>query len=63
MPKVKEHCLDVKNNVAREYEAGKGYRKLSKQFNVRVSYVQPIIKKWKKQGNFPNKARTDAQKK
>lgn len=63
MPKVKEHSLDVKNNIVREYEAGKGYRKLSKQFNVPVSSVQSIIKKWKEQGSVTNKPRTGAPKK
>ena len=57
MPKVKEHCLDVKNNIVCEYEAGKGVRKLSKQFHVSVSSLQFIIKKWKEQGNVTKKTK------
>jgi transposase len=63
MAKVKEHSLQVRNNIVKEYEAGKGYRKLSKQFNVPVSSVQSIIKKWKQQGAVSNKPRTGAPRK
>lgn len=63
MPKVKEHSLQVRTNIVEEYEAGKGYRKLSKQFHVPISSVQSIIKKWKKQGSVSNKPRTGAPKK
>ena len=41
----------------------KGYRKLSKQFNVPVSSVQSILKKWKEQGSVTKKPRAGAPKK
>lgn len=63
MPKVKEHSLQLRNGIAEGYEAGKGYRKLSKQFHVPISTVQSIIKKWKHQGSVSNKPRTGAPKK
>ena len=56
----KKHCLDVKTNVVRDYEAGKRHMKLSKQFNVLVSSVQSIIKKGKKQSSVTSKPRTGA---
>ena len=63
MPKVKEHCLEVKKSIVREHEDGKGYMKLSKQLNFLASSVKSIIKKWKEQGSATNKPRTDAPKK
>ena len=51
-----------KNNIVQEYEAGKGYRKLSKEFNIPVSSVQSIIKKWKEQGSVTIKPKTGAPK-
>lgn len=63
MVKVKEHSLQVRNSIVTEYEAGKGYRKLSEQFKIPISTIQSIIKKWKEQGSVSNKPRTGAPKK
>ena len=56
---MKEHFLLLRNKIAKEYEVGKGYRKISMQICVPVNSVKSIIivKKWKEQGAVSKKPR------
>ena len=50
MAKTKEHSIQVRNNVIEEYKTGKGYRMLSKQFNIATLSIQYIFRNGKEVG-------------
>jgi hypothetical protein len=53
MGKKKELSRDLSQGIVSAHKTGKGYKALSKQFEVAVSNVQSIIKKQKKNEHCP----------
>ncbi|XP_056405486.1 zinc finger protein 43-like isoform X2 [Hyla sarda] len=47
MPRSKEICDDVRKKIVEAHEAGKGYKTISKVFDVHRSTVISIIYKWR----------------
>ena len=46
----KELSNDLKTKMMRQYELGEGYKYLSKRFEVSVSTVRNVVRKWKATG-------------
>ena len=53
----KELSNDLNTKMIRQYELGEGYKKLSKRFEVSVSTVRNVVRKWKATGTVLVKER------
>ncbi|CAB1459459.1 unnamed protein product [Pleuronectes platessa] len=47
--KTKELTKQVRDKVAEKYEAGLGYKKISRALNISLSTIKSIIRKWKEE--------------
>ena len=47
MAKKKELSEDLKNHIVNAHKDGMGYKSISKKFNVLMSIIQSIIRKFK----------------
>ena len=45
--KTKELTKQVRDKVVEKYEAGLGYKKISRALNISLSTIKSIIRKWK----------------
>ncbi|CAB1455299.1 unnamed protein product [Pleuronectes platessa] len=52
--KTKEVTKQVRDKVVEKYEAGLGYKKISKALNISLSTIKSIIRKWKEYGTTAN---------
>ncbi|CAB1428555.1 unnamed protein product [Pleuronectes platessa] len=52
--KTKELTKQVRDKVVEKYEAGLGYKKISRALNISLSTIKPIIRKWKEYGTTAN---------
>ncbi|CAB1418210.1 unnamed protein product [Pleuronectes platessa] len=52
--KTKELTKQVRDKVVEKYEAGLGYKKISRALNISLSTVKSIIRKWKEYGTTAN---------
>ena len=48
----KQLSNDLKTKIVQQYGLGEGYKKLSRRFQLSVSTVRNVIKKWKATGTF-----------
>ena len=48
MPRSKEFCKAFRKKVVDAYESGKGFKKISKLFEIHHSTVRKIIYKWRR---------------
>lgn len=54
----KQLSNDLKTKIVQQYGLGEGYKKLSRRFQLSVSTVRNVIKKWKATGTVLVKARS-----
>ncbi|KAK1785977.1 hypothetical protein P4O66_017734 [Electrophorus voltai] len=54
MGKIKKHSKAIRDKIVEGHTAGKGYKALSKELDLRVSTVGIIIRKWKDYGTTVN---------
>ena len=54
----KQLLNDLKTKITEHYELGEGYKKLSQRFQLSVSFVRNIVRKWKATGTVLVKARS-----
>ncbi|CAB1455553.1 unnamed protein product [Pleuronectes platessa] len=62
---TKELTKQVRDKVVEKYEAGLGYKKISRALNISLSTIKSIIRKWKEYGttaNLPRGGRPPKQK-
>ncbi|CAB1437288.1 unnamed protein product [Pleuronectes platessa] len=52
--KTKELTKQVRDKVVEKYEAGLGYKKISRALNISLSTIKSIIRKWKEYGTTAN---------
>ncbi|CAB1457465.1 unnamed protein product [Pleuronectes platessa] len=52
--KTKELTKQVKDKVVEKYEAGLGYKKISRALNISLSAIKSIIRKWKEYDTTAN---------
>ncbi|CAB1438867.1 unnamed protein product [Pleuronectes platessa] len=45
---------NVRDKVVEKYEAGLGYKKISRALNISLSTIKSIIRKWKEYGTTAN---------
>src|SRR4029434_2402739 len=58
MGSSKQLSDDLKTKIVQQYSLGEGYKKLSRRFQLSVSTVRNVIKKWKATGTVLVKARS-----
>ncbi|CAB1422446.1 unnamed protein product [Pleuronectes platessa] len=51
---TKELTKQVRDKVVEKYEAGLGYKKISRALNISLSTIKSIIRKWKEYGTTAN---------
>ncbi|CAB1456126.1 unnamed protein product [Pleuronectes platessa] len=52
--KTKELTKQVRDKVVEKYEAGLGYKNISRALNISLSTIKSIIRKWKEYGTTAN---------
>ncbi|CAB1424958.1 unnamed protein product [Pleuronectes platessa] len=52
--KTKELTKQVRDKVVEKYEAGLGYKKISRALNISLSTIKSIIRKWIEYGTTAN---------
>ncbi|CAB1451284.1 unnamed protein product [Pleuronectes platessa] len=52
--KTKELTKQVRDKVVEKYEAGLGYKKISRALNISLGTIKSIIRKWKEYGTTAN---------
>ncbi|CAB1442657.1 unnamed protein product [Pleuronectes platessa] len=52
--KTKELTKQVRDKVVEKYEAGLGYKKISRALNISLSTIKSIIRRWKEYGTTAN---------
>ncbi|CAB1423276.1 unnamed protein product [Pleuronectes platessa] len=52
--KTKELTKQLRDKVVEKYEAGLGYKKISRALNISLSTIKSIIRKWKEYGTTAN---------
>ncbi|CAB1451408.1 unnamed protein product [Pleuronectes platessa] len=52
--KTKELTKQVRDKVVEKYEAGLGYKKISRALNISLSTIKSNIRKWKEYGTTAN---------
>ncbi|CAB1444407.1 unnamed protein product [Pleuronectes platessa] len=54
MKRLNSMTHEVRDKVVEKYEAGLGYKKISRALNISLSTIKSIIRKWKEYGTTAN---------